>query len=209
MRRLPITRPSPAMIVAIIALIVALGGTAYAAKKIGSKQLKKNAVTTKKIKNGAVTAPKLANGVISQAAKTGVLARSTTTGCNPATTAFTDCGTVTLNLPDSGRVLLLGDAGYDGSNSNSYSGACRLTADGTVVGPSITYGQAAMAVTGSGTPVVGGAGFNSNGQSGSGLNGVTTTLSAGKHTFSLQCNQNGGNIQFEETGISAVALGTS
>jgi hypothetical protein len=60
MKRLPVSRPSPAMIVAIVALIVALGGTAYAAKKIGSKQLKKNAVTTKKIKDGAVTTAKFA-----------------------------------------------------------------------------------------------------------------------------------------------------
>jgi hypothetical protein len=32
----------------------ALGGTAWAVKKIGTKQLKNNAVTSKKIKNGAV-----------------------------------------------------------------------------------------------------------------------------------------------------------
>jgi hypothetical protein len=53
------------MIVALIALIVALGGTSYAAfrlpkNSVGSKQLKKNAVTTAKIKNGAVTGAKVA-----------------------------------------------------------------------------------------------------------------------------------------------------
>jgi hypothetical protein len=52
------------MIVAIIALVMALGGTSYAAlsipkNSVGSKQLKKNAVTTKKIKKGAVTAAKI------------------------------------------------------------------------------------------------------------------------------------------------------
>jgi hypothetical protein len=50
--RLP--SPSPAMVVAIIALIAALTGTAFAAlgrNSVGTKQLKKNAVTTKKIKN--------------------------------------------------------------------------------------------------------------------------------------------------------------
>jgi hypothetical protein len=56
-------RPSAALVVSLLALIVALGGTSYAAFKlpknsVGSKQLKKNAVTTKKIKNGAVTAKK-------------------------------------------------------------------------------------------------------------------------------------------------------
>lgn len=56
--------PSPALVVSVIALLVALGGTGYAAfslpkNSVGSKQLKKGAVTTKKIKNGAVTASKL------------------------------------------------------------------------------------------------------------------------------------------------------
>lgn len=46
-----------------VALVVAISMTplpAYAASKIGAKQLKKNAVTTVKIKDGAVTTPKLA-----------------------------------------------------------------------------------------------------------------------------------------------------
>ena len=51
-----IKRQSPALVVSLIALIVALSGTATAASGlISSKQLKKNAVTSKKIKNGEVT----------------------------------------------------------------------------------------------------------------------------------------------------------
>lgn len=64
MKRFHVSRPSPAMIVAIVALICALGGSAYAAGKIGSKNLKKNAVTTKKIKDDAVTGSKIANGAV-------------------------------------------------------------------------------------------------------------------------------------------------
>jgi hypothetical protein len=57
-------RPSAAMIVAMTALFVALGGTGYAAfslpqNSVGTKQLKRGAVTSAKIKNGAVTAAKL------------------------------------------------------------------------------------------------------------------------------------------------------
>lgn len=56
MRRLRPQRPSPAMAVALIALVVALGGTGYAAFKlpnnsVGVKQIKKNAVTSIKVKN--------------------------------------------------------------------------------------------------------------------------------------------------------------
>ena len=60
MRRILGTRPSPAMVVACIALAVALGGTSYAAVRlpansVGAKQLKRNAVTSPKVKNGAIT----------------------------------------------------------------------------------------------------------------------------------------------------------
>jgi hypothetical protein len=52
-------RPSPAMIVALIALFAALGGSAYAAKKIGTKEIKANAITTGKIKKNAITTSKI------------------------------------------------------------------------------------------------------------------------------------------------------
>jgi hypothetical protein len=48
-------RPSPAMIVACLALFIAMGGAGYAAVK-----LKANSVKTKTIKNGAVTTSKFA-----------------------------------------------------------------------------------------------------------------------------------------------------
>ena len=56
--------PSPAFVISLIALFVALGGTTYAAtslpkNSVGTKQLKRNAVTSSKIKNGAVTATKI------------------------------------------------------------------------------------------------------------------------------------------------------
>lgn len=54
-------RPSPAMIVAMLALLVALGGTSYAAFKlpknsVGTSQLKKNAVTGVKVKSHSLKA---------------------------------------------------------------------------------------------------------------------------------------------------------
>ena len=52
------------MAVALLALIVALSGSAYAVSKIGTNQIKNNAVTTPKLRNGAVTAPKIAPGVV-------------------------------------------------------------------------------------------------------------------------------------------------
>ena len=59
MKRL-VRYPSPAMVVACLALLVSLGGTGYAAIKlpkgsVGTKQLKKSAVTSPKVKNNALT----------------------------------------------------------------------------------------------------------------------------------------------------------
>lgn len=62
MKGLLARRPSPALIVAIVALVCALTGTAWAAlgkNSVGSKQLMKNAVTAAKIKKEAVTANKV------------------------------------------------------------------------------------------------------------------------------------------------------
>ena len=59
--------PSPAMVVSLIALFVALGGTSYAAitslpaGSVGTAQLKNSAVTSAKIKNGAITAAKISS----------------------------------------------------------------------------------------------------------------------------------------------------
>jgi hypothetical protein len=58
------------MVVACIALLVALGGTSFAAAtqiardSVGTPQLKDNAVTTLKIRNNAVTTPKIKNNAV-------------------------------------------------------------------------------------------------------------------------------------------------
>lgn len=69
MKKFRLLRPSPALIVASVALFVALGGGAYAAFKlpknsVSSKQIKNGAVVNSKIANGAVGAAKLKNGAV-------------------------------------------------------------------------------------------------------------------------------------------------
>jgi len=65
--------PSPALVVSLIALFVALGGTSYAAitalpaNSVGTKQLKNSAVTGAKIKNGAITAAKISTSALGPA----------------------------------------------------------------------------------------------------------------------------------------------
>jgi len=64
--------PSPAMLVACIALFVALGGTSYAAIKlpansVGTKQIKKSAVTAAKVKNATLTGAKVKDATLTGA----------------------------------------------------------------------------------------------------------------------------------------------
>jgi hypothetical protein len=63
-----ISRHLRSSIVGYVALFIALGlGSAYAADKIGSKDIAKNAVKAKHIAKGQVKTPKVANGAISDA----------------------------------------------------------------------------------------------------------------------------------------------
>ena len=64
-----ILRPSPALIVAFVALFAAMGGIGYATVKlkpnsVKAKNIKSGAVTTDKIADGAVTTPKLAANAV-------------------------------------------------------------------------------------------------------------------------------------------------
>ena len=63
MRKILRRRPSPAMVVACLALLVALTGTSVAAVN----QLGRNTVGPLQIKNGAVTNPKLRNNAVTSA----------------------------------------------------------------------------------------------------------------------------------------------
>jgi hypothetical protein len=62
MGRLLRQRPSPAMIVALIALFVALGGSSYAAIKVGSKNIKRGAVGSRAIANNSIGSADVRDG---------------------------------------------------------------------------------------------------------------------------------------------------
>lgn len=62
----PLRRPRHATVVAYLALVIAMSGSAYAIGKasVGERELKNNAVTSKKIKNGHVKSKDLAKGSV-------------------------------------------------------------------------------------------------------------------------------------------------
>lgn len=83
--------PSPAMVVACLALLVALGGTGYAAIKlpansVGTKQLKRGAVTGVKVKSNALTGTQINEsrlGRVPSAASAATATTATTAGSAP------------------------------------------------------------------------------------------------------------------------------
>ena len=62
--------PSPALVISLIALFVALGSGAYAASKIGTSDLKRNAVTTPKLAKDADSLVDIGTGFMRLALET-------------------------------------------------------------------------------------------------------------------------------------------
>jgi hypothetical protein len=57
-------RPSPALVIALIALFVSIGGVGYAAATIGTNDIKNGAVTAKKLHKNAVASTKIQFGAV-------------------------------------------------------------------------------------------------------------------------------------------------
>jgi hypothetical protein len=77
-------RPSPALVISVLALFVALGGTGYAASQINGKTLKNNSVTGKKLKNKTVTGAKVKPNTL-----TGAQINESSLGTVPSATSAT------------------------------------------------------------------------------------------------------------------------
>jgi hypothetical protein len=95
-------RPSPALVIACLALFVAMGGVGYAALK-----LKPNSVRTKNIRDAAVTAPKLADGSVATAKL----------GDGAVTTSKLAPGTAVAQADNANRL--------GGMPPTAYQGSCR------------------------------------------------------------------------------------
>jgi hypothetical protein len=114
-----------ANVMSSIAVFLVLGGaTAFAAKKIGSNEIKGNSITTGKIKKNAVTASKIKSNSITTAkikdgAVTGAKVNLATLGTVPsATTASTLAGQIPFFIR----------LGYGGSQTVASNGAVSLVA---------------------------------------------------------------------------------
>ena len=88
-RRWSALRPTPALVVAFVALFAAMGGFGYAAAKlkqssVKTKNIKNAAITSDKIADGAVTTPKLAPDAVAPSATNATNAVNATNAANAA-----------------------------------------------------------------------------------------------------------------------------
>ena len=167
MRNLLRQRPSPAMIVACIALMFAMGGTGYAAIKlpknsVGSKQIRSNAVSASKVKDRSLLATDFAAGQLPAGPQgpAGSAGPAGSTGPrgpsdaiykrDPSFVDVTGAKTtvVSVTLPAGSWVVTGGGVVNNNASANSNAG-CELNIAGVVVdtedlivlGPNLAVGE--------------------------------------------------------------------
>jgi hypothetical protein len=217
MRR--IRRPSHGTVIAYLALFIALGGTAMAAVVVSdNSQVAPNTISGHKPPSGkhanliagSVNGGDIADGSLAGAdisASALPKGRTITSACNPNSSTFVDCGTLTVNLPRAGlRILVVASANWysreppggalPGAGVYAYtSGTCRIGVNGAPFGGDAFPGEAQDVTNSVSTQAVT-------------LTTVTDpNLGAGNHTIGLACDELQGDIAFNPTNVSAVVLG--
>jgi hypothetical protein len=211
--------PSPALVISLIALFVAIGGIGWAAAKIGTSDIKNGAVTTKKLHNNAVSTKKIKNNAV-----TGAKAKESSFGtvpnadhANNADTVggksptdlqtssafnqnqvvisslggnFVDVASATITTHSAGRVLATGSAELFG-NGNGNTGQCRIAIDNV---PSLHY-EGDNDDIGADQQYVIAVNF-------------ARDLPAGTHTAALQCRAFTGTVGKDDAGINVYGLGS-
>jgi hypothetical protein len=220
-------RPSAAFIISCLALFMAMGGVSYgfAAGSIDSKEIKNNDLRGKDVRQHTLSSDdvmknSLGGGVVKESslgkvpqaasadnAETvggvGVDALtigrgSTPNDCEPGGAPI-KCATLTLDVPRPGRALVMigGQWNSDNADGASVSGICQIlhnnvelaavTAEGTRSDDTDNDQERAIAAQ----PV------------------VTDVLQPGSHEFALACDDLAGDMDFTNTRIAAVLLGSS
>jgi hypothetical protein len=185
-------RPSAGVVIGFIALCVALGGGAYAAKK-GSKVPYKGLDKDARLKVLPVSATNAG------------------TNCDPnSKTAYTTCSSVDLTVSSAfqRRIALTFNGVFNSVQTTPppatpviARGECRLQLDGQPLNGTQIRVQPSAHVDPT-TPV------DSNDKNygdGYGIN-IVTTPQGGKHTYSIACNELAGDLKVQQFQLSALTV---
>ena len=217
-------RPTPALVISVIALCLAVGGATAIAlpgkNTVDSGDIKNGQVKRPDIRGNAVNGAKIAPDSVSgadvnesslgtvpsagnantlagqgPAAYQGAASSNYDSLCDPSTATLIDCVSTTLALPRAGQVVLVAGGGQQ-SFGGPASGVCRFSVDGVESAtPEINPGESATDNT------------SSVQQNGLSLTMATGVLPAGSHTFALVCSQVNGDQEIHDSSISAQLVG--
>jgi hypothetical protein len=195
-------RPSHPTVVAYLALISALGGSAYAASKIGSQDVANNSLRSKDFRDDAVTGRDVRNDKITgrdvreatlDASEFSAVGAGGGGVCDPSSATPTVCAEATIKLPQASRVLVIGTGGFFSEGGESRS-LCEVRLDNHSVGAA--------------TPGEDGDDSTSAGASdGFAITGLAGPASPGTHSVTLYCNQVVGDARISQPIIAAIAVG--
>lgn len=201
-----IRRPRHTTVVAYLALFVAVAtGGAYAAETVTSSDIEDGAIKSVDIKNrkgvkgidvktGSLKGKQIAERSL-DASQFAPVAGSESGECDPASSSFTNCASVTMSLKRPSRVLAIASGGQISDSATPTSGACEVRIDGTPQAFSSFPGEAA-----------------SDNTSGTATNGFARTLvtpqplPAGSHSVALACNEGAGDVAIDNPTIAAIAI---
>ncbi len=198
MKRITTLRPSPALVVALVALFAALSGTAMALhgrNSVNSGDIKRGQVKTSDLHAGAVTPPK--TNVIKSAS---VTAAQATTAAAPVSLGGP---TVTVKVPSGSLVAVYAEAQMNITGGGANEAHVHLNSAGIADNVQILAG--------------GSAGFNTHYTAPGLADGVGTkarggwlvfSVPAGTHTFTLTYSRAmGGTATFQNRKLSVAVLG--
>jgi hypothetical protein len=199
-------RPSHGTIVAYVALFVALGSGAYAATHVDSRDIENNSIKSEDLKDhkavkgrdvvdGSLTGRQVAEGKL-DASRFAPMAGDVGSVCDPTSSAFIQCASVTLHLKQPSRILVIGTGGEE-SVGFPAEGRCEVRIDNRPTSVGAVPGEESVDNTTAGA---------TNGFARTNVS--ATPEAAGTHTASLACREVLGNVKIDQPTIAALAIGT-
>jgi hypothetical protein len=191
-------KPSHATVVAYAALAVALGGSAYAVDRVGSRDIEDNSIRTRDlrdhhavrardVRDEALTGKVIREKTLDASGFTAV-ALDGGGSCDPTGTTPIVCAQATADLPRSARIFLIGTGEFLNDGAPALA-QCFVGFDGNRVA-----GEATGETT-------------SGGHDSFAITGLSEVLAGGPHAVRLECSQASGDARISQPVISAIALG--
>jgi hypothetical protein len=171
--------PSHSTVVAYLALFVAIGGSAYAVSKIGSKEIENRSIRGKDVANDTITGRQVDELRLGGPAAVG---DEPSGSCDPPAGATLDCVGRTITLRAESALLVIATGS---KSSDAGAGVCAMAVDGSGLNARFLGGTAA---------------------DGFALTKVTPSLDTGPHNVVLRCTESAPNLKIDNPTIAVVAV---